>query len=130
MTQNVLQKKNWSHSAITGLSNEQIVAELKWTEKAIFDVIGVSPIYYRPPYGMHTIVNVMFSDEKNSEVGGHGYIVFCFSTFLGEVDARVRAIATQLGFKTSIWTHGYDTNDVRLLPKTMLPFKQRQRANM
>ncbi|KAF9333680.1 chitin deacetylase [Podila minutissima] len=29
----------------------------------------------------------------------------------GEVDARVRAIATQLGFKTSIWTQGYDTND-------------------
>ncbi|KAG0089507.1 chitin deacetylase [Podila epicladia] len=79
----------WSHSAMTGLSNKQIVAELKWTEKAIFDVIGVSPIYYRPPYG--------------------------------DVDARVRAIATQLGFKTSIWTQGYDTNDWLIPAGTATP---------
>ncbi|KAF9279580.1 chitin deacetylase [Mortierella alpina] len=69
----------WSHAKVTGLTNEQIVAELKWTEKAIFDVIGVSPIYWRPPYG--------------------------------DVDSRVRNIATQLGFKTAIWTQGFDTND-------------------
>ena len=67
---------------MTSLSNEQIVAELKWTEKAIVDIIGVTPIYWRPPYG--------------------------------DVDNRVRAIATQLGYKTSIWTQGFDTNDVSL----------------
>ncbi|KAG0004109.1 chitin deacetylase [Modicella reniformis] len=64
---------------MTSLSNEQIVAELKWTEKAIFDTIGVTPLYWRPPYG--------------------------------DVDNRVRNIATQLGFKTSIWTQGFDTDD-------------------
>ncbi|KAF9570577.1 chitin deacetylase, partial [Mortierella alpina] len=69
----------WSHPSMTGLSNEQIVAELKWTEKAIFDIIGVTPLYWRPPYG--------------------------------DVDARVRNIATQLGFKTSIWTQDFDTDD-------------------
>ncbi|KAF8926739.1 hypothetical protein EDD21DRAFT_174662 [Dissophora ornata] len=69
----------WSHPMITSLSNEQIVAELKWTEKAIFSTIGVTPLYWRPPYG--------------------------------DVDNRVRAIATQLGYKTSIWTDGFDTND-------------------
>ncbi|KAF9215104.1 chitin deacetylase [Podila verticillata] len=69
----------WSHPAMTSLSNQQIVAELKWTEKAIQSVIGVTPIYWRPPYG--------------------------------DVDARVRAIATQLGYKTSIWTQDFDTND-------------------
>ncbi|KAF9375359.1 chitin deacetylase [Podila verticillata] len=79
----------WSHSAMTGLSNEQIVAELKWTEKAIFDIIGVTPLYYRPPYG--------------------------------DVDARVRSIATQLGFKTSIWTQGYDTNDWLIPAGTATP---------
>ncbi|RIA90887.1 Carbohydrate Esterase Family 4 protein [Glomus cerebriforme] len=41
----------WSHPALTSLSNEEIVAELKWTMKAIKDVIGVTPIYMRPPYG-------------------------------------------------------------------------------
>ncbi|KAG0276157.1 chitin deacetylase [Linnemannia exigua] len=69
----------WSHPSMTSISNEQIVAELKWTEKAIKSVIGVSPKYWRPPYG--------------------------------DVDNRVRAIATQLGFKTIIWTDGFDTND-------------------
>ena len=73
----------WSHPSMTSLSNEQIVAELKWTEKAIVSVIGVTPIYWRPPYG--------------------------------DVDNRVRAIATQLGYKTSIWTDGFDTNDVCII---------------
>ncbi|KAF9354144.1 chitin deacetylase [Mortierella sp. AD094] len=69
----------WSHQEMTSLTNEQIVAELKWTEKAIFSIIGVTPLYWRPPYG--------------------------------DVDARVRNIATQLGYRTSIWTDGFDTND-------------------
>ncbi|EEB94876.1 hypothetical protein MPER_06243, partial [Moniliophthora perniciosa FA553] len=41
----------WSHSALTTLSNEQIVAELGWTRKAIKDVLGVTPTTMRPPYG-------------------------------------------------------------------------------
>ncbi|PVF98756.1 hypothetical protein CPB86DRAFT_784392 [Serendipita vermifera] len=41
----------WSHSALTTLTNEQIVAELGWTRKAIKDVIGVTPLTFRPPYG-------------------------------------------------------------------------------
>lgn len=41
----------WSHTALTTLSNEQIVAELGWTRKAIKDVLGVTPTTMRPPYG-------------------------------------------------------------------------------
>ncbi|KAG9300149.1 hypothetical protein G9A89_010559 [Geosiphon pyriformis] len=41
----------WSHPALTSLSNEAIVAELKWTLKAIKDIIGVTPVYMRPPFG-------------------------------------------------------------------------------
>jgi peptidoglycan/xylan/chitin deacetylase (PgdA/CDA1 family) len=41
----------WTHSYMTTLTNEQIVAELKWNELAIKEVIGVSPRYFRPPYG-------------------------------------------------------------------------------
>lgn len=36
---------------MTTLTNEQIVAELGWTRAAIKAVIGVTPIYMRPPYG-------------------------------------------------------------------------------
>ncbi|PKY46303.1 glycoside hydrolase/deacetylase, partial [Rhizophagus irregularis] len=41
----------WSHPNLTSLPNDAIVAELKWTMKAIKDVIGVTPLYMRPPYG-------------------------------------------------------------------------------
>ncbi|KAF9428513.1 chitin deacetylase, partial [Podila epigama] len=41
----------WSHFPLTSLSNEQIVAEVKWTEKAVFDVTGLRMKYIRPPYG-------------------------------------------------------------------------------
>ena len=41
----------WSHTALTTQTNEQIIAELGWTKKIIFDVLGVTPTTMRPPYG-------------------------------------------------------------------------------
>ncbi|KAF9119844.1 chitin deacetylase [Mortierella sp. 14UC] len=46
-----LASHTWSHHPLTTLSNEQIVAELKWTEKAVFDITGLQMKYVRPPYG-------------------------------------------------------------------------------
>lgn len=42
---------SWSHHALTTLTNEEIVAEIKWTEKAILDATGLRVRYMRPPYG-------------------------------------------------------------------------------
>lgn len=36
---------------MTTLTNEQIVAELKWNELTIHQVTDLSPKYFRPPYG-------------------------------------------------------------------------------
>ncbi|ORX60717.1 glycoside hydrolase/deacetylase, partial [Hesseltinella vesiculosa] len=41
----------WSHSYLTTLTNDEVVAELMWTATAIKDVTGVTPRFYRPPYG-------------------------------------------------------------------------------
>ena len=41
----------WSHPALTTLSNDQIVSELVWNALAVRSVIGVTPKYFRPPYG-------------------------------------------------------------------------------
>jgi len=41
----------FSHSYLTTQSTESIVGELKWTEQAIFEVTGVHPKLFRPPYG-------------------------------------------------------------------------------
>ncbi|KAI8068586.1 hypothetical protein BC940DRAFT_366788 [Gongronella butleri] len=41
----------YSHPHLMSLTNEQIINEVKATEEAIRDVIGVRPSYIRPPYG-------------------------------------------------------------------------------
>jgi peptidoglycan/xylan/chitin deacetylase (PgdA/CDA1 family) len=46
-----LASHTWSHHALTTLSNEQIVAEMKWTEKAVMEATGLRLKYMRPPYG-------------------------------------------------------------------------------
>ncbi|KAG0216828.1 chitin deacetylase [Mortierella sp. NVP41] len=40
----------WSHGGLTTLTNEQIVTEIKWTEKIIRDVTGLTMKYVLPPY--------------------------------------------------------------------------------
>ncbi|KAF9291528.1 chitin deacetylase [Mortierella antarctica] len=42
---------SWSHTAFTTLTNEEIVAEIRWTEKAIYDATSRKVKYFRPPYG-------------------------------------------------------------------------------
>ncbi|KAG0255470.1 chitin deacetylase [Mortierella polycephala] len=46
-----LASHTWSHFGLTTLTNEQIVAEFKWTEQFIFHHTGYRIKYYRPPYG-------------------------------------------------------------------------------
>ncbi|KAI8991253.1 hypothetical protein BDF20DRAFT_811740 [Mycotypha africana] len=41
----------WSHPAMTTLTNEQVVAELYWSLKAIKDATGVTTKCWRPPQG-------------------------------------------------------------------------------
>ena len=36
---------------MTTLTTEEAIAELGWTKKIIKDVLGVTPNYWRPPYG-------------------------------------------------------------------------------
>ncbi|KAF9350523.1 hypothetical protein BGX26_011316 [Mortierella sp. AD094] len=41
----------WSHNPSTSLTNEQFIAEVKYTEMAIKELCGFTPKYFRPPYG-------------------------------------------------------------------------------
>ncbi|RCH86317.1 chitin deacetylase, partial [Rhizopus stolonifer] len=41
----------WDHKELTTVSNDMIISELKWTELAIQEVIGVAPRLMRPPRG-------------------------------------------------------------------------------
>ncbi|ORY06987.1 glycoside hydrolase/deacetylase [Basidiobolus meristosporus CBS 931.73] len=41
----------WSHPYMTTLTNQEVVAELYYTTKAIKTVVGITPTCWRPPYG-------------------------------------------------------------------------------
>lgn len=41
----------WSHGYLTSMTNEEIFAELYYTQQAIKLVTGVAPLTFRPPYG-------------------------------------------------------------------------------
>lgn len=41
----------WSHQYMTSFTNEIAFAELYYTRKIIKDIIGVTPLCWRPPYG-------------------------------------------------------------------------------
>ncbi|EPT00738.1 hypothetical protein FOMPIDRAFT_51929 [Fomitopsis schrenkii] len=51
MTGNQIAVHTWSHPYMTTKTTEQVIAELGWTKKLIKDTLGVTPIYWRPPYG-------------------------------------------------------------------------------
>ncbi|KZT06317.1 carbohydrate esterase family 4 protein [Laetiporus sulphureus 93-53] len=51
MMGNQIAVHTWSHPYMTTRTNEEVIAELGWTKKIIHDALGVTPIYWRPPYG-------------------------------------------------------------------------------
>ncbi|ORZ03387.1 chitin deacetylase 1 [Syncephalastrum racemosum] len=67
----------WSHKLMTTLTNQEVLAELYYTSKAIKYVTGITPLYWRPA--------------------------------LGDLDDRVRWIASQLGLTAILWN--LDTDD-------------------
>ncbi|KAG0151452.1 hypothetical protein CROQUDRAFT_36749 [Cronartium quercuum f. sp. fusiforme G11] len=69
----------WSHRYMTGLTNEQVFAELYFSKKIIKEILGVTVQCWRPPFG--------------------------------DVDDRVRFIASALGMSTILWDN--DMNDFR-----------------
>ena len=75
---------------MTKLTNEQIVAELGWTRKAIRDAIGVTPTTMRPPQG-----------DIGEFTGG---INWSCSNAKDKLDDRVRAISMAMGMIPIIWT--------------------------
>ncbi|KAI8827955.1 hypothetical protein BJ741DRAFT_627936 [Chytriomyces cf. hyalinus JEL632] len=67
----------WTHPQLTDLSDDDVVSELVYGARAIYEVTGMMPKFFRPPYG--------------------------------EIDRRVRRIASSLGLEAVTWSH--DTLD-------------------
>ncbi|KAJ3073613.1 chitin deacetylase [Podochytrium sp. JEL0797] len=48
---NEIQLHTWSHPKLTTISDDEIVAEFVYSAKAMYEILGVVPKYFRPPYG-------------------------------------------------------------------------------
>ncbi|KAJ3171775.1 chitin deacetylase [Geranomyces variabilis] len=57
----------WTHRPLTNLTNEQIVAEILYTEAKIYQTVGVVPRLFRPPYGD-------VDDRVRAIIGALGYL--------------------------------------------------------
>lgn len=81
--------------SLTTLTNEQIVAELGWTRKAIKAALGVTPTTMRPPKG---------------DIGQHFSSWFAGLLILTSLSAddRVRAISLAMGMVPVLWTSTSD----------------------
>ena len=79
------------------LTNEQIVAELGWTRKAIRSILGITPLVMRPPFGD---IGQLFSFSYLSSNS------FVHDNFFQ--DDRVRAICLAMGMIPVLWTSTKD----------------------
>ncbi|KAF9316804.1 chitin deacetylase [Podila horticola] len=88
----------WSHAGMTSLTNEQIVAEIKWAEKIVFDVTGLKTKYWRPPYGD--------VDNRVREIARQlGYITVIWTKDWDSNDWQIsdKSITTQEIFRNFKW---------------------------
>ncbi|KAH9817710.1 family 4 carbohydrate esterase, partial [Melampsora americana] len=66
----------WSHAHLTTLDDYGILGELGWTIQVIFDLTGVIPLFYRPPYGdvdnrVRAIAKVNWSLNQTYAIGDY-----------------------------------------------------------
>lgn len=59
----------WSHAHLKGKSYNQISQELEKVETAFIKILGVKPLYFRPPYGEYddTVLKVLSDRGYKSE---------------------------------------------------------------
>ncbi|KAI8818189.1 uncharacterized protein EV422DRAFT_569971 [Fimicolochytrium jonesii] len=138
---NELAIHTYNHHPMTSLSNEQIVAELKYTEAIIFKHTGLVPKFWRPPYGVmddrvryiaealgYTAIvwtDTPDMDAHESEVVGDGSL-----TFDQKVAKLVKTeeswMKKQAGFISLMHDHGPQSMNANL--KTIETIGKRMKA--
>ncbi|KAJ3010532.1 chitin deacetylase [Thoreauomyces humboldtii] len=71
----------WTHSALSTLTNEQIVAEILFTEALLVRITGVRPTMMRPPYGD-------VDDRGRAIIAALGYRLIMWSAAYNSQDAE------------------------------------------
>ncbi|KAI8460087.1 hypothetical protein BY996DRAFT_4570281, partial [Phakopsora pachyrhizi] len=67
----LLANHGWSHAHMASLSREEIVSEVERVEEAFIKILGLKPLYFRPPYGKK-----LFGLSVLSERGYKGLIMW------------------------------------------------------
>lgn len=64
----VIGNHGYSHTKLTGLTREQIRAEIRRTERLISAATGARPVYFRPPFGFYNREVLEAADELGYRV--------------------------------------------------------------
>ncbi|KAJ3007835.1 UNVERIFIED_CONTAM: chitin deacetylase [Siphonaria sp. JEL0065] len=113
----------WSHADLTSLSNDQVVSQLVYGARAIYEVTGTVPKYFRPPYGavndnVRTIAaglglhSVTWSQDSSdwSYIGKAGMenVPTTFQSWMSQgLDAKISL------------EHDYDSATAKVVPQSM-----------
>lgn len=62
--QHTLGSHTWSHPDLTSLSYDQIHTELAKVEDAFIKILGLKPLYFRPPYGSYNDLVLQVLSER------------------------------------------------------------------
>lgn len=76
---NILANHSFAHNRMSALNAEEAAVELNTTDSVIFKLTGVSPILFRPPYGV-------CSDESTSVTQQLGYQTIIWSDISDDYD--------------------------------------------
>ncbi|TPX38108.1 hypothetical protein SmJEL517_g00102 [Synchytrium microbalum] len=93
---------SWSHHPFTSLTNEQIVAEMMYTAAIIYNSTGLSPRYFRPPYGD-------IDDRVRAIINALGFRIVMWDSKYDATDADVTANAANFGLVENIITSWFNT---------------------
>ncbi|KAI9193535.1 uncharacterized protein BJ171DRAFT_635714 [Polychytrium aggregatum] len=100
----------WTHHPLTACTNEQIVAEIKYAEAAIYNATGQVPNFFRPPYGD-------IDDRVRAIANALGYTVTIWSQddLAADQDTTSAAIGQSLiNSATSTWLSNSSASFVSL----------------
>ncbi|KAI9208374.1 uncharacterized protein BJ171DRAFT_596151 [Polychytrium aggregatum] len=93
----------WTHHPLTACTNEQIVAEIKYTEALIYNTTGQVPNFFRPPYGD-------IDDRVRAVLNALGYTITVWSKDDFAADQSSTSSTIEQGLVQNVTTEWFAPN--------------------
>jgi peptidoglycan/xylan/chitin deacetylase (PgdA/CDA1 family) len=109
----------WAHKALTNLTNELIISELTYCANAIYDVLGVTPTIYRPPFGLYDSrvvattskmgLQTVYWNRDTRDAGGSTSVV---ASFMSWAKSKIGAVSLAHDTRQEYVSQSIDAMDI------------------